>query len=387
MVLNWPNAYVFIWCLYYLQGILYPEGGMLSRTFLLLFFLISLFFFVKTIFTFRLPSYLKVTCFLYLFFVAYGIIRLFVGTDESWLATSSSTEYLKNISLSILPVFSFYYFTKKGYVDKGWFRSISIVYIIMALVMFLHYRQIALQFNDSEEITNNMGYLWLSLFPLLPLTRNESIKQHSLFLAILFFVISGFKRGAIFVAILLSIMHFFFLIRESSSRRARIKLIIFIIITVLAGLYFYNTLLSTSDFFNQRVEQTIEGDASNREWMYPMFFNAIRHQTNPFIFLFGNGADGTIKLFGTYAHQDWLEIGINQGIIGIIIYAVYWIVLLMTCLKARERLEEDTLHSLMMVSVAYFLISLFSMSINGMYLFSTSVLGYSIACYNLATSK
>ena len=227
-----------------------------------------------------------------------------------------------------------------------------------------------------------MGYLWLSLFPLLPLFQKKTFIQYILLLAILLFVINGFKRGAILVSVVLSVAFILLSFRESASQKRKIAIALLVVFTAIVGFYYINVLASSNDYFNYRIGQTVEGNASNREWMYPMFFNAIITQNDTFRFLFGNGADGTLKLFGTYAHQDWLEIGINQGIVGIVFYFIYWCAFFKTCRKAKKIQVKSIYSSLVLVFIAYFLISLFSMSINGMYLFSSSVLGFSMANYN-----
>ena len=40
--------------------------------------------------------------------------------------------------------------------------------------------------------------------------------------------------------------------------------------------------------------------------------------------LLGKGADATLTIGDNYAHNDWLEILINNGILGIIIFILYW---------------------------------------------------------------
>ena len=45
--------------------------------------------------------------------------------------------------------------------------------------------------------------------------------------------------------------------------------------------------------------------------------------------LFGYGADGSLKVGVNYAHNDWLEVLIDMGLVGFVAYLVFWISLIL----------------------------------------------------------
>ena len=69
----------------------------------------------------------------------------------------------------------------------------------------------------------------------------------------------------------------------------------------------------------------MEGDISGRDNIAKLIIDYHGTQANVFQIVFGSGSDGTLRLIGAYAHNDWLEILFNQGIVGIIMYVIYWI--------------------------------------------------------------
>lgn len=79
-------------------------------------------------------------------------------------------------------------------------------------------------------------------------------------------------------------------------------------------------MMAESDYFNHRIEQTLEGDSSNRDVIYGGLIIHFLDETNALKLFLGNGAQATLKIHGGFAHNDWLELLINNGIIGALIY-------------------------------------------------------------------
>ena len=93
-------------------------------------------------------------------------------------------------------------------------------------------------------------------------------------------------------------------------------------------------------------------------------------------FMFGHGANGSIRMFYDYAHNDWLELAINQGILGLFLYLLYWFGLNKYRIKSKH---NNVIHAYFTLFIIVFLIkSFFSMSYN-MNIYASSVLGYMIA--------
>ena len=78
-----------------------------------------------------------------------------------------------------------------------------------------------------------------------------------------------------------------------------------------------------------------------------------------------------------HAHNDWLELAVNQGLLGIIVYAVYW----KNVYKEWRHSDRTQPYSLAFgtLVLGLFVQSLFSMSYGNMEFYSTMLLGYCMA--------
>jgi O-antigen ligase len=120
----------------------------------------------------------------------------------------------------------------------------------------------------------------------------------------------------------------------------------------------------------------LEGNDSNRRNIYSNLIQAYVNKANPVNWLFGFGADGTILLTHRQAHNDWLQILVDHGLVGSIVFLVFWI----RAFVSRKRFANNDLKFLFsMVVIMLFVRTLFSMSINDMYISSNLILGYCLA--------
>ena len=78
-------------------------------------------------------------------------------------------------------------------------------------------------------------------------------------------------------------------------------------------------MMSNSEYFVSRYEQTLEGNTSGRNDIYENLWNTLLLEPNPLYFYLGRGANSTLNIVGNGAHQDWLETFCNNGLLGVII--------------------------------------------------------------------
>ena len=139
--------------------------------------------------------------------------------------------------------------------------------------------------------------------------------------------------------------------------------------------------MENSAEFRYRISQTFEGDSSGRDALYNTFLNHFLQEQNPFRFLFGYGANGTILLGGNYAHNDWLEIITNQGILGFVIHLVYWVTLIVFWKKIKR--NPQAFMAIGLFIIVYLFSSFFSMSYNCVTRCAAMILGYYLATYEM----
>ena len=378
-----PFIYIVTALLYTIRESLFGGvmGNLINRGLFALFFALSLYYFVKAN-QFngknKVCRYLNVLVGLVLI---YGFLFAIVGTDYTWLRPTTPFFFFQSYLESILPIYAFYYFGRKGWIDETWFKRIALLFIVFVVYYFIDKRNETMALHDdAEEITNNASYMVLSLFPVLAFYKKKPLVFYTLVLLAFLLIISGGKRGAILLGGLCLVYSFFKVLRGIKNWKKIIVLVSFVVVVFLVWKYF-SEMLQNSDRFNKRVMELAEGSASNREDMYPKYF-AFFLNSNIFQFVFGHGADGTCHYLGLMAHNDWLEMSINMGLIGFFSLLAYWISVFKTWIKSHSRIETDVVLAMGMFIIIYFGKTLFSMSIMGMAIVATSVFGYCLAVYD-----
>lgn len=381
------NIYFALWCLYRLQGPLYPSGSIVAKIILMLLLVWSMIMMFKVIMhSRRLPSYLQALSVFLLSTTLYGLMLILSGqelyiTEDIYIKTSNF-DYLKNIYSSLLPIFVFFEYSRRGEMTMRNVVIFTVVLLVINILCFFHDRSQAMIFaiqsgRKVDGFTLNIGYKFLALFPLILLFNRKPLNQYLMTIITLLFVILCMKRGAILIALIC----FPFLILstlKTAKGRQRWLITILSVISLLVATYIIINLLSTNDYFVHRIEQTLEGDSSNRDKIYYTFLNHFFSETNAFRFFLGNGANATLKIGMNYAHNDWLEIAINNGLLGIIIYLWYYIALLLDYFKTKKY-NKHYGDVIMMAFIIMLASSLFSMSYSSMDRELSIVLGFVLA--------
>lgn len=382
--LNICNIYILLWCIYYLQGIVYASGGMISQMILLLLMLISGYYFIEVNIRFRIPSFLRVLNVFIGVMTIYGIVLILDPTPIYYGFTLSEQagkiEFFKAIYISLLPIYSMYAFTKQGILKIESIQALTLILIISTTLSYFRAEQEALQKalevgSMREEFTNNTGYDFLHIFPLLFFWNKKPILQYALLAFIFTFIVMGMKRGAIMIGLVCLI---WFIYRTYKSSKSNRSLIIFLTsIAIICGTIYLINFYNNSEYFQYRIEQTLEGNSSGRDNLYGSLWQYYINQDSLLNILIGNGAFQTIKIVGNFAHNDWLELLICQGLLGIVIYLAYFISLYKNFKNSRN--NSISYNILGMCLFIMFTSSIFSMSYNNLSLSITLCLGYCLA--------
>ena len=384
--LNHCDWFIIVWVLYYFQGVLYSSGGALSTGLLGINLLVSINCAIKIWKMPNNPSYIKGLNLLVLMFTIYGFALILMSPSTIYYRMSgmsmASYNYIKAIYLSILPIYAFYYFSLKGYLTAERLRWWAVVFCISCVVSYFIYMQQAMEKllesgSSAEETTNNAGYLFLSLIPIWVFYRKKPLLQYAGLAFCMAFLLMGMKRGAIAIGGVVYIYLIWQIIRNAKGKQ-RVIVILFTATLAIVGVYFVIDMMTSGDYFMERLEATKEGNSSGRDSLYSFFWTYFTEKADAIQYLFGRGANGTLEIYYNYAHNDWLEIAVNQGLLGIVVYAVYWKKLYSTWRKSTN-IEAKTI--LALVGIIYFAKTFFSMSYGDMTYVCTSVLGYALATY------
>lgn len=379
------------WVLYYLQGIVYPEGGAISITLLGLTLLVSANCAIKVLQWRNTPIYFKGLNMLILLFTIYGFALIVSSPSTLYYPLSgkdiSSYNYIKSIYLSLLPIYPFYYFTKKGYLTAERLRIWALIFLVSVTLSYFRMQRDALaelseEGSSVEEVTNNMGYLFLSILPMLVIYRKKPLLQFATFAFVMAFLIMGMKRGAIIIGSI-SAIYFMWRVIKNSRGKTRFVFILLSVVICVSVVYFFIHEMATSDYMQHRLESTMEGNSSGRDNLYSFFWHYFTDEADAVHYLIGRGANGTLEIYYNYAHNDWLEIAVNQGVLGLVVYAFYFLCFYKTW-KSATNIDAKTILALMLF--IFFAKTLFSMSYGDITFVATCPLGYALATINKPNS-
>ena len=109
-----------------------------------------------------------------------------------------------------------------------------------------------------------------------------------------------------------------------------------------------------------RIEQTMEGQSSHRDEIYTEAWQLWSTSDNTTNMVIGYGFDGTLNNMsnGHYAHNDWLEILVDYGLIGILSYLLIFFSIIKNIIRTKE---TDIKLILLACFSIWFLKTLFSM--------------------------
>lgn len=369
---NSCNVYTLGWLIYYSQKFISVPPVFFQ-------ILAGLLLGVSLINVFRAQPYINQSHFLkflnyfLLFLLIYWVVYLCAPVIYRNGLPFSKTQSFKQILLSLLPIYSYYYYSVLGLCNEKWIENWLIPLFLAAFLGYLSYASYGHYLNpDAEEITNNAGYGFLALLPALVFVREKPAKMFVFLIIITVFVLIGMKRGAILIA-LIAIPYFFISIKNSISPKVRKSIIFVFVLFVCFSIFFVRYQINTSDYFVSRIDQTKNMNASNRENMYPFLFN---HFLNADIFeqVFGGGLDNTLTVIGDGAHNDWLEILIDHGIIGVIMFFLFWVNMYKDCKLSKN---DRAIYAAMLIFILMnFLKTLFSFSFNNFPVWGMPVFGY-----------
>ena len=363
-------AYTILWQLYQLQGVL--EIGGLAK--LLLIFLVgySLYKVIDVNLKYKLPLFLKGVNILLLMFSIYGLIYLIVG--EVYIINAASgigklvkSDYLKNIFCSLPVIYVYYDFAQKGVFRDG--KNIMPLLLILlgcSIINFFAYYALAIKNAESrliyvDGLTNNMGYKFVPLMALCLLAKKW---RFPIICVCMVFIVLSLKRGAMVVGVISFVAYFYMLYKNSSGWRKKAVMCFFATALIIGGYITYD-FYKESEGLQRRFEKTMEGDSSGRDVLYSELIEYYPRQESTLAMIFGNGPDATVKIAGNYAHNDWIEILINQGILGIVIFAMFYILWYRNLKQISHRAPENVAVAFGLLLLGSFVSSIFSMSYTG----------------------
>ena len=370
--INQCDVYVGMWCIYMLQGVLYPSGiiNQLLQLIMLLWAMIAVFRYLVQPVT-RSPI-LKMTFILILMYTIYGTIHIMF--DEGIIG-QNTYYYLQSALNSLAPVFLFYDFAMNGKLTSDRIRIYLPILIITCILLYYKNERLELLNTNAEEVTNNAGYFFVPLIPFLFFYSKNPVLQCVFMGIILLYLFMGMKRGAILIGVLGTLILLYANIRNSSRKMKSVYLALSIIIVV--GIYIlFSYMMNNSVYFMTRLEQTMEGNTSGRDEIYGSLWDILILEPSPLKFYFGRGAESTLNVIGILAHQDWLEIFCNNGLLGVFILLFFFYTLGKNAWVSRDCFSRPMFYSFVTLFIVIFSKTLFSMSIQSLGVSESMLIGF-----------
>lgn len=268
-------------------------------------------------------------------------------------------EIAKGAVVSMGVFFVSAWFSMKQFDIRKQGAVVATILLALSAAYFL-YNQNALldqSMSNSLGVVNNSAYLFscIAIFSIL-YTRSKLYAPFMLTVCIAFCLFSG-KRGAMICVACVAIIYLWGSLIESNFLRSPQKSIYtFILITCFYGIinYIYNTNI----FLQYRVDLFLSGDSSGRDEIYTTIIDEI-HRAGLFDLFFGRGLGFSAGFLGFLAHNDWLEIAISMGALGLVAYfSIYVSLLKSLSMKYFDRGER---RALLAIIIVLFLKSIFSM--------------------------
>lgn len=228
---------------------------------------------------------------------------------------------LANTSISLL---SFVFFHRLSSIKQfdGKFMLFCIVGLTIAAIIGYYHKLseliIKLMLGDDDFITVNASSIFLMIFPLSFVIKNRKLAFVLVTICVYYVLISA-KRGNIIALSLPLLLFIWYCFKDAKKNNFRKILIICIVI--LGCLWIFNY-IQTNEYFQHRIDQTLKGKSSGRDFIYSTYWDLWANKSSVLKWLFGYGYEGTLVYGGIskFAHNDWLEILVDFGFIGFILY-------------------------------------------------------------------
>ncbi len=330
------NIYLLLWCIF---NVTFSASMMVSRPIYVILFMKTMYYGYKSLTIPTFSPYIKGLLILVCMFLIYGSISIVRGDTffiEAVGKDIDSTIYLISISISLIPIFAFYYFSYIGILDEKIINKWIPIFILSSIATFYFSLKMLIGLGRNEDsLVINGGYSFISIIPLLFFVDKRNLRWIYLTIILIFSVLSV-KRGAILIAFISAVFLVFEEVKTAPRRKKKIiGLTTFFFVVLLAIIVYY--LYSSNPFLQLRLQSILEGNTSHRDVIYDNIIKYWLTKETEIQQFFGLGASATLKIGDNYAHNDWLEILINNGLFGIFIFSIYWIFMLVQCYRYHKK--------------------------------------------------
>ena len=227
--------------------------------------------------------------------------------------------------LIILPLLVFYFTSSYSMYVRN---DNLIIWMVMIMLLLLSFFFIDTYYNNimyDATTQNNASYTILYLLPFLLCHKKQFFRIIAILLCLLILMYS-LKRGGLIAFMVAVIAYFVVQTKINSSRKSNFIIVTSILIVVSISLYYLFI------YFNNRLDglvlerllDSIDSEGSGRLDVYRYYLNSINNSSILY-FLFGRGWEGSLRVgnMSLTSHNDFIEVFIDFGIIGLVLYLLF----------------------------------------------------------------
>ena len=231
--------------------------------------------------------------------------------------------------------------------------------VAMLITVFFYYKNWTFA-NEVDEAHLGTSYYVLFLLPTLLLTPHKWLRYVGLIITGLV-LFSSFKRGGV-IAFVLAIVAYLF-VKEVLVERKFTRLLVFLIALIALFIILIFVDNAMGNIISERILNIREDGGSGRDQVWATTWNMIKTSNSEHL-IYGHGYDGVLKNspLGISAHNDFLEIMYNYGIVGFIPYLILHIQL-MKQVFASIRVRNEYAAIIAFTYTIFFIMSMISIVI------------------------
>ena len=297
--------------IYFSQGSLYTQGGIISQLSLLLIYIISGYYFGKSFLLINKDRFYKI----WTIFFIFNVVGFSLTTTVS---NSVHFGMLKAILMTFLLFYPFYYFTRNGILRPKHLLIFFYISIPITILTFYFNQSniLATRLSGREDVVNNITFTFARLIPFVFLFKNKRMISSASLMLLVYFVILGSKRGTLIAAIAGAVIFAYYQLSISDKKHKVRDYIIGGIFVIVLGYFLIN------EYLLSRMTDLMEGNSSGRDTIFSNLLKSWYNSDSYVNLFFGFGFGSSLYLSGTgnIAHNDFLEILSNFGIIGLSLY-------------------------------------------------------------------
>ena len=224
----------------------------------------------------------------------------------------------------MLPFYPFYYIACKDMIEIKYLRYFLLIMLPINILNFdwsaneLLYGRI----TGNLDIVNNAAYTFVALIPFVFLFKDQKLIPATILAVNLVYIIQGAKRGAL-IAGLIGLLFFLYYKFKTINTKHLMRDISFVSAVSGTLIYYLYRYYYSKDYIVYRVQMMTEGHTAGRDIIYASIFNNwLGGNILQWFFGFGFAASPRVNDLRGFAHNDWLELLSNFGLLGVFLYFV-----------------------------------------------------------------